>query len=72
MTVDDCIDEYKSLGGEIFGNPRVPSTKYALIWHRFSAKRLEKVIQDVTSRHSDARTLEFEVTYPSDEALCRT
>ena len=69
MTVDDCIAEYKSLGERIFGHPR-PMAKGAILWHKFSARELEQVIQDVTSRHSDAR--DFEATYPSDEDLCRT
>lgn len=69
MTVDDCIDEYKSLGGKVFGHPR-PMAKGAILWHKFSAQKLEQVIQNVTSRHSEAP--DFEATFPSDEDLCRT
>lgn len=69
MTVEDCITEYKSLGERIFGHPR-PIGKYAILWHKFSAQALEQVIQEVTSRHCEARDLE--ATFPSDEDLCRT
>ncbi len=51
MTVDDCIKEYKTLGERIFGHPR-PMTIGGLPWNRFSAKVLENVIRDVTSRHN--------------------
>lgn len=69
MTVDDCIEEYKSLGEKIFGHPR-PMATGALLWHKFSAQVLEKVIQDVTAKHSEA--LDFEPPFRSDEDLCRT
>lgn len=69
MTVDDCIEEYKTLGERIFGHPR-PLAKGAILWHKFSAKTFEEVIRDVTARHSSCG--EFAPIYPSDEDLCRT
>ena len=50
MTVDDCIEEYKTLGKKIFGRPR-RIARGGFPWHRFSARVLEDVIRDVTSRH---------------------
>lgn len=70
MTVDDCIEEYKTLGEKIFGHPRPLASKSAIPWHKFSAKKFEEVIQDVTTRHSERD--EFTVSYPSHEDLCRT
>lgn len=70
MTVDDCIHEYKSLGERIFGHPR-PLAKGAILWHKFSAQVLEKVIQDVTAKHNHNETDDFP-TFPSDEDLCST
>ncbi|MCJ1465973.1 hypothetical protein MMC07_004592 [Pseudocyphellaria aurata] len=69
MTVDDCIDEYQALGEKVFGHPR-PLAWGAILWHKFNAENFERVIRDVTSRHSEAR--DFEATFPSDEDLCRT
>lgn len=51
MTVDDCIEEYKTLGKEIFGHPR-RMARGGFPWHRFNARTLEGVIRDVTSRHN--------------------
>ena len=51
MTVDDCLKEYKTLGERIFGHPR-RMAKGGFPWHRFSARVLEDVIRDVTSRHN--------------------
>lgn len=51
MTVDECIEEYKTLGKKIFGHPR-RMAKGGFPWHRFSAKVLEDVIRAVTSRYN--------------------
>lgn len=51
MTVDDCIEEYKTLGKKIFGHPR-RMAKGGFPWHRFNARVLEDVIRAVTSRHN--------------------
>ena len=69
MTVDDCIDEYKTLGAKIFGHPR-PFAKGALIYHKFDYRVLEAVIKDVTSRNSE-RVEYNTIDFPSDEELCR-
>ena len=61
MTVDDCIEEYKTLGEKIFGHPR-RMAKGGFPWHRFSAKVLEDVIRDVTSRHN-VQSDDFESRY---------
>jgi hypothetical protein len=69
MTVDDCLEEYKAFGSDVFGKPR-PFTMKTIIWDKFSWKRLQKVIEDVTLRHCEdphART-----KWPSPEDLCRT
>ena len=51
MTVDDCIEEYKSLGNKVFGHPR-RMARGGFPWHRFNAKVLVDVIRAVTSRHN--------------------
>lgn len=61
MTVDDCIEEYKTLGKKIFGHPR-RMAKGGFPWHRFNARVLEDVIRDVTSRHN-VQSDQFESRY---------
>lgn len=61
MTVDDCIEEYKSLGKKIFGHPR-RMAKGGFPWHRFNYRILEDVIRDVTSRHN-VQSDQFESRY---------
>ncbi|KAL8992576.1 MAG: hypothetical protein Q9169_006992 [Polycauliona sp. 2 TL-2023] len=70
MTVDDCINEYKTLGQKIFGNPR-PLAFGAVMWHKFDYKVLEEVIKSVTRRHSEKSEVDV-LHFPSDEDLCRT
>lgn len=71
MTVDDCIEEYKTLGKKIFGRPR-RMAKGGFPWHRFSARVLEEVICGVTSRHN--KQSDFEDHYGmerTDEDKCQ-
>ncbi|KAL8861451.1 MAG: hypothetical protein Q9178_002325 [Gyalolechia marmorata] len=70
MTVDDCINEYKTLGQKVFGNPR-PLVFGALVWHKFNYQVLEDVIKSVTRRHSEKSEVDI-LQFPSDEDLCRT
>ncbi|KAH6719339.1 acyl transferase/acyl hydrolase/lysophospholipase [Leptodontidium sp. MPI-SDFR-AT-0119] len=70
MSVNDCIMEYKTLGGKVFAHPRQLS-KGGILWHKFSWKNLNDAIQDVTNRHCfDERS--FGVRFPSDPDFCRT
>ncbi|KAL8957751.1 MAG: hypothetical protein Q9193_005056 [Seirophora villosa] len=71
MTVDDCISEYKSFGQKIFGRPR-PGAHGGILWHKFDYNTLEKVIQDVTERHSEQSEEFTGLSFPSDEDICRT
>lgn len=64
MTVDDCIEEYKTLGKKIFGHPRRMAIG-GFPWHRFKARVLEDVIRDVTSRHN-VQSDDFESRYGMD------
>ena len=72
MTVDDCIEEYKTLGKKIFGHPR-RLAKGGFPWHRFSAKTLEDVIRAVTAAHN-IQSDDFENLYGmerDDEDMCQ-
>ena len=63
MTVDECIDEYKTLGDKVFGHPRIVSSG-GMLWHKLDCKVFEKVIRDVTAKYCE-KTL-FESTYAMD------
>jgi hypothetical protein len=69
MTVDDCLQEYKTLGGDVFGKPR-PFTMKSLLWDKFNEKRLHKAIVDVTFRHCE--NPQVTTKFPSPKDLCRT
>lgn len=71
MTVDECIDEYKTLGNKVFGHPRRPSSG-GILWHKLDHKVFEKVIRDVTAKYCE-KTL-FESTYGmdrTDQDMCQ-
>ena len=70
MSVNDCIDEYKFLGGRVFAHPRLLATG-ALLWHKFSWKDLEDVIQNVTDRRC-FHGLSFGLRFDMDPDFCRT
>lgn len=61
MSVDECLQEYETLGGKIFGHPRPLSNK-GLLWHKFDHKKLEKAIKEVTAKY-DGQPNEFESHY---------
>ena len=69
MSVDECIEEYKSLGQKVFGHPR-PFCKGGFPWHKFDHKALEEAVQTVTARYGEES--EFGIIFPSNEDLCRT
>lgn len=69
MTVDECLLEYKALGSEVFGRPRLLSMK-GILWNKFNEERLHKAIEDVTSRHCE--NPQVTTRFPSPKDLCRT
>ena len=70
MSVNDCIDEYKILGGKVFAHPR-PLATGGILWHKFHWKDLEDVIQSVTDRHC-FHGLSFGLRFDMDPDFCRT
>jgi hypothetical protein len=70
MSVNDCIDEYKILGGRVFAHPRLLATG-GILWHKFHWKDLEDVIQSVTDRHC-FHGLSFGLRFDMDPDFCRT
>lgn len=75
MTVPDCIDEYKNLGQEVFGNPRIFSTLRFGLGNRtkYKAARLEDVFQRVTAKRNEyLANPDRSITFPSGRGLCKT
>ncbi len=69
MTVDDCLHEYRTLGSDVFGKPRLLTLK-SLLWNKFNEQRLKNAIQKVTFRHcEDSRVT---TKFPSPKDICRT
>ena len=61
MTVHDCIDEYKILGGNIFGHPR-PCSWFGILWPKYSSASLKKAINEASARHNTTGyRLDFEI-----------
>jgi hypothetical protein len=69
MTVDDCLQEYKTFGSEVFGRRRILSMK-GVLWNKFNEEHLYKVIEDVTSRHCENPSVT--TRFPSPKDICRT
>jgi hypothetical protein len=80
MTVDDdCLDEYKRMGQDIFGKPRIVSQRNIAIakWPKYSAVHMEKAFKKVNKQRGlgpfasqeDAARLRFK-TECSTYAMC--
>ena len=75
MTVPDCIDEYRSLGNEVFGKPRFFSFLRLGVGNRskYKASRLEKVFQEVSAKRNEyLKEPHRSVLFPSGRGLCKT
>ena len=75
MSVPDCINEYKTLGEEVFGRPRVFSTLRFGLGNRtkYKAARLEKVFKDVTVRRNEyLADPDPNIRFPSGRGMCKT
>ncbi|KAL8370125.1 hypothetical protein RB595_000483 [Gaeumannomyces hyphopodioides] len=77
MPVDDCIEEYKTLGGKIFGNPR---TFHQVGWqalvknrkNKFATTPLEEAIQDVIRRRGEISSDQDDaMAFRTPKGLCR-
>lgn len=75
MTVPDCLKEYRSLGGKIFGNPRIFTQMRFGLGRRtkYQGEKLKKVFEDVTARRSEQGESSLSrVTFPFKPGLCKT
>ena len=76
MTITDCLFEYRNLGQEVFGKPRMISTlRFGLgARHKYKAERLEKAFKNVSVRRNEqpGPNEMSEITFPSGRGLCAT
>ena len=76
MTIPDCLYEYRRLGQEVFGNPRIISTlRFGLgARHKYKAARLENVFKDVAIRRNEQPRPSdtFKIMFASGRGLCAT
>ena len=76
MTVPDCLFEYRKLGQEVFGKPRMIFTlRFGMgIRQKYKAERLEKAFKDVTKRRNEqpGPSETENITFPSGRGLCAT
>ena len=76
MTAKDCLDEYKALGGEVFGRPRHLTQLNTFVIRRpkYDTKRLEGIIQQVCKRRNEKGKDQTDgsIQFPFDSDLCRT
>jgi hypothetical protein len=68
MTADDCLEEYRTLGIDVFDKPR-PLTMKSLLWDKFNWRRLHKAIEFVTLRHCENPHVRAKLLSPEDICL---
>ncbi|KAI1303287.1 acyl transferase/acyl hydrolase/lysophospholipase [Xylaria venustula] len=72
MTVEDCLKEYETMAGVIFGNPRMfHKLKGFVKWNKYSTKDLEKAIKEVIERRSQVSEDDTEPLFQTDIDTCR-
>jgi hypothetical protein len=76
MPVDDCINEYESLAGRVFGNARVfHQTFLPTMWlnrQKYDAGTLETVIKNVVRRRGEIIGDHPTIPFQNKQDMCRT
>lgn len=75
MTVADCKEEYKGLGEEVFGKPRMFCTLRFGVGNRarYRASKLKEVFQDVSARREEYLTdPDRGIMFPSAPGMTKT
>ncbi|KAI0379889.1 FabD/lysophospholipase-like protein [Hypomontagnella monticulosa] len=73
MTVDDCIHEYKSLSGKVFGKSRpLHALNSPFPFCKYNTKKFEEVIKDVIVRRvENGRDNPQNVRFDTEHGMCR-
>jgi hypothetical protein len=75
MNVDECIKDYKTMGGLIFGRPRLFSMRGPLLANRpkYNHEKLKEAVESIVNNrlagHGDHLG---DHTFPSSQERCRT
>ncbi|KAL9078242.1 MAG: hypothetical protein Q9157_002822 [Trypethelium eluteriae] len=74
MSVADCLHEYETLAGKVFGKPNFLNEMRIPLVHRpkYSCEVLRKVFADVIARHKEESDAEDPLMYSERRGLCRT
>lgn len=78
MSVDDCMEEYHKLAGDVFGHPRKLHMINTVIIprHKYNEKVLETAIKKVARHRSEATSREAtssagKVRFKTESGICR-
>ncbi|KAI9762855.1 MAG: hypothetical protein M4579_000208 [Chaenotheca gracillima] len=79
ISVDDAIEEYETLAGEIFGHPRIasirPSWRGPILWPRdkYNGQRIVNVVNDVVTRRLGVKPTDIgQNLLSSHPHMCKT
>jgi hypothetical protein len=75
MSVEDCMQEYEKLSGDIFGHPRWTSVRGPIPWPRdkYDGETIQRAVEDVINRRmSPAERKAGAGNFNSPPGLCRT
>ncbi|KAI1270847.1 acyl transferase/acyl hydrolase/lysophospholipase [Xylaria sp. FL0933] len=72
MTVEDCLKEYETMAGAIFGKPRRFHKMNVLVgWNKYSRKTLKKACEEVIERRSQMDEGDKETLFQTEIDTCR-
>ncbi|KAI1850224.1 hypothetical protein JX266_004082 [Neoarthrinium moseri] len=73
MTVEDCITEYRTMAGTIFGRRRVLHALNTFIYPKpkYYAKSLDDAINQVSNRRKERGSNKSEILFETDSKTCR-
>lgn len=76
MSVGHCIEEYKLLGGKIFGEPRKFNARSVFFWNRgkYDCENVKNAVSEVTDIYNPSVGADGwrHVPLKSPEGLCKT
>lgn len=76
MGVDECLEEYENLGGDVFGHPRWFSIRSPLFWpmkDKYDGRRLQRAVEQVVERRSSPAQKKVGAgSFGAAKELCKT
>lgn len=75
MSVQDCMEEYERLSGDIFGHPRLASVRGPIPYWRdkYDGEKIQRAVEDVIKRRmSPEERIAGAGSFNSPRGLCRT